>query len=305
MLTNNMKLKKGSFKFFVAIIVIATILSTSIAVYALAPTVSLTTPGPVGFYMLDEDLTIRATVNNSPSSVKLYWDNNEKKTLSLISGTTYGTTWKPSTFWPFYEDRKLGVYTAFGWGMAAKLKVQATNSDGTGYSDHAGQVTLGPRSTYTGTDSTWYYTNDQNNSFVGVPTSWSAQPHGTTNTYNCLAYVVGNETSWQWPTEWPSLTTTEGRNYLQAYMSKGSYNGYNYSSRPGSLTYANVRTTYQPWTTKVVHYAGGHFAKVVAYDSSGYPSILYSKFGAYELVKSTNKDCFSSGVYGNAYYYID
>jgi len=297
-------LKKGRSKFLLALILTITILSTSIAVFAAAPSVSLTTPGAVGFYMLNEDLTVRATVNNSPTSVKLYWDNDYRKDLSLISGTTYGTTWKPiaTIFW---EDRRLGVYTAFGWGMSAKLKVQATNSDGSGYSEHAGHVTSNPRSVYEDIDSTWSYTNDQTNSFIGVSTSWSAKPHGTTNTYNCTAYVVGNETSWQWPTEWPSLTTTEGKNYLQAYMSKGSYNGYNYSSRPGSLTYSNVRTTYQPWTTKVIYYNGNHFAKVVQYDSNGYPSLLYSKWGYAELLKSTNKDCFASGMYGSAYYYID
>jgi hypothetical protein len=297
-------LNKGLSKFLLALVLTITILSTSIAVFAAAPTVSLTTPGAVGFYMLNEDLTVRATVNNSPTSVKLYWDNDYRKTLSLISGTTYGVNWKPiSTI--FWEDRRIGVYTAYGWGMSAKLKVEATNGDGTGYSDHAGHVTIAQRSMYSGIDSTWFHTSDQTNSFIGVFTGWSAGYHGQTNTYNCLAYVVGNETSWQWPTEWPSLTTTEGKNYLQAYMSKGSYNGYNYSSRPGSLTYSNVRTTYQPWTTKVIYYNGNHFAKVIAYDSNGYPSKLYSKWGCAELIKSTNKDCFASGGYGSAYYYID
>ena len=80
---------------------------------------------------------------------------------------------------------------------------------------------------------------------------------------------------------------------------------YDYSNRPGSLTYSNVRTTYQPWTTKVIYYNGDHFAKVIAYDSSGYSSKLYSKWGGAELIKSTNKDCFASGIYGSAYYYID
>lgn len=103
-------LKKGRSKFLLALILTIAILSTSIAVFAAAPSVSLTTPGYVGFYMLNEDLTVQATVNNSPTSVKLYWDNDYRETLSLISGTTYGTTWKPiaTIFW---EDRRLGVYT--------------------------------------------------------------------------------------------------------------------------------------------------------------------------------------------------
>ncbi len=300
---------KRTYYYWITVILCVALLSITISVLAAAPIVYLSTPGLVGYYMRNESLTVQATVSNNPTSVQLYWDDIYKKNLPLLFGTTYGTTWTPSS-----GDFRKGVYTAYGWAMDAKIRVTATNGDGSDYDDHAGQVTLLEREYnppyfmdygYSDIDSTWTYTDNQNNSFISVPTDTQYGYHGKTSTYNCLAYSVENVTIWQWPLEWPSLTTADGKNYLQAYMSKGSYNGYNYSGRPGSLVYNNIRTTYQPWTTKVIYYDGGHFAVIKEYNGSGYPSVLYSKWGSAELIKSTFLHCFQGGLYGTAYYFID
>jgi hypothetical protein len=59
--------------------------------------------------------------------------------------------------------------------------------------------------------------------------------------------------------------------------------------------------------TQVIYYEGGHFSKVIAWDSiTGMPLAIKSKWGGRELILSYDPDPFSGGSFGSAdYYFID
>lgn len=78
-------------------------------------------------------------------------------------------------------------------------------------------------------------------------------------------------------------------------MNKGTYNGYNYGSRPGT-TYSNASISVIQFA-KVIAYGDStgikHFAKVTSWDSSGNPLTVQSKWGFWEIVRSSSTNPFS------------
>ena len=145
------------------------------------------------------------------------------------------------------------------------------------------------RSGYTNNDSTFWYTNRISNPFYGVGTP---NPNIDSLTYNCLAYAVSINTSWQWP--WGTNPTQA---QLDAYMSKSG----DYSSRAGDSFVPSLLNG-----CDVIYYSDsswgsgndGHFAKVVAWNAIGNPTAISSKWGMCEIIESSSYDPFNGG-YGN------
>lgn len=52
--------------------------------------------------------------------------------------------------------------------------------------------------------------------------------------------------------------------------------------------------------TKVIYYGGGHFSKVIAWNTSGTPTKVMSKWGGTELIESNGYNTFANGMYGSA-----
>lgn len=80
-----------------------------------------------------------------------------------------------------------------------------------------------------------------------------------------------------------------------------------YTTRPGT-TFSTDSSSFEQYLTKVIYYSasGGHFAKVVEYETNGYAKTLYSKWGYGErikTVKTNNNNPFSIGSYGSETHY--
>ena len=156
-----------------------------------------------------------------------------------------------------------------------------------------GYVTKLKKYVYEGYDNTFYYISETVNSFKGVATrepDSNKDPHNFSGTYNCLAYSVGITDRWQWA--WYGYPT---KNDIEKYM-KGT-------GRTDGWTFNYVRTSYNPYTTKVIYYEGGHFAKVIDYYSNGEPKRIISKWASGELIESSSSAPFNN--YGKPVYYID
>ena len=154
-----------------------------------------------------------------------------------------------------------------------------------------GYIAMSDLSFYTSGTTTFFYTNPTSNSFLGVGT---LSPSLSSLTYNCLSYAVGVNDCWLWP--WAqNPTQTE----LDLFMARTAM----YGSRPG-----NAYEVSAIFGADVIYYSDcdwgtggdGHFARVMAWDSIGIPTVIQSKWGQCELIQSTGYSPFSSGTfYGN------
>ncbi|MBQ7223255.1 MAG: hypothetical protein IJS38_01640 [Erysipelotrichaceae bacterium] len=273
--------------------IVLTIVNT--VVFALS-TNDITVSYPTyGFYLKGNPITYAVTINgdeNNPSTVKVYYPYNTYnsqprvllKTLSrngnYYSGTSSPTTWVPG--------RKAGSH---GLWETRGFCIQATKEGTTVRKKASGYLTGGNLSFYTNVDSTFYYNTPTDNSFlsVGTPAYGEATP-----TYNCLAFSVSVNNEWMWP--WNSNPTASE---LDAFMSKTG----NYSSRNGDvLEYSSSLNN-----CDVIYYSNyalgngtdGHFAKVCAWNSSGTPTIVRSKWGNAEVIQSSSYNPFTGNSYGS------
>ena len=240
-------------------------------------------------------ITVTGATNNTTASLYYPYYTYGSNPQKLITGLSHigqynysGTTQLSSSDW--VPGRKLPHSP---WAFR-QFSINVTDNGVLTKKMTGGYITVEAPLYYSLNDSTFYYTNYSSNSFQGVATP-------TLNmdsiTYNCLAYAVGITTNWEWP--WGSNPT---KTQLDDYMAKtGSYSG-----RNGSI----YTPCSSPVGSKVIYYSNyswgkgtdGHFAKVVAWDSNGYPSIIYSKWGYWELIKSTSYNPFNlgNGGYGQA-----
>ena len=77
----------------------------------------------------------------------------------------------------------------------------------------------------------------------------------------------------------------------------------NYCTRPGN-TFVSSNLNF----CDIIYYSNcnwgygndGHFAKVLAWDVTGNPTIIQSKWGAAELIRSTGYNPFTGNIYGSA-----
>lgn len=295
------KIKSKFNIFFLSILFI--VLITSIVVYAISlPTVTFTSPTTYRYFVPDRnDLLIKATITQYPTSVKYYYNNVEKGSLSLYaSPDIYAAIWRPvaGTTAALTSDWVKGTLKStlgqYWWDMP-KLKVAGTNTSGTGYSEINTYISHGNILYYRQGDTNFYYNTPEDNLFIDVATGSYPVAHNTAGTYNCLAYSVDILNMWQWPTSWGSDPNAISISTIADYM-KDTY-------REGA-NYFNATTTYTAFTTKVIYYSGGHFAKVVAYDSTGKPSKVRSKWSCDEVIESRSFDPFTAATYGAPKYFF-
>ena len=240
-------------------------------------------------------ITISGTDNN-PAEVRVlypyetYLSQSRRvcKTLSQSenSGVYTGTSILSSSFWIPGSKPNIRV----NWRTRG-FCVEATKEGTTVYHNASGYIAAYSFADYRSIDSTFEYMNSTSNSFRGVGTP---NPSVDSLTYNCLAYAVMDDMSWHWP--WNGNPT---KAQLDAYMEKSG----EWSGRSG------VRLT--PVSSikgcDVIYYSDeawgngndGHFARVMAWDDEGYPTVIMSKWGMCELIESTSAEPFS-GVYGSA-----
>jgi hypothetical protein len=171
------------------------------------------------------------------------------------------------------------------------LVFRASNSAGSTSRSIKSYVTFNSLSGYRSVDSNFWYSSPTSSNFAGVATGYAAAAHGTTGTYNCLAYAVDVKTSWQWPWSY-----NPNYNEVVNYMKKSG----SFSSRPGTK-YSTASQSRMVGAKAIAYGNSGqilHFAKVTAWDSSGYPSKVGSKWGCSELINSARYAPFTS-VYGS------
>lgn len=275
--------------------------------YAAPPNVTIIKPSYSGsYYLKGSSYLFEAKVTNNPTSVKLYYGSNGDIFVGNMSysGSGYYTyTWTP-TSWVKPLHRSLS-YGSSIWEIP-RINVVANNASGTSSAYKTAYVTTANLGTYQYVDTSFYYVSPVNNSFRGVGTGLMNEVgyDGQYATYNCLAYAVDVTDRWLWPNEWIYIHPDQLAPYLIAYMKKGSYGGYSYSNRPGTV-YSQSSSSVM-LGTKVIAYkgpAGIHLAKVTEWNSSGYPTKVISKWGSGELIESL-PNTFTPNNYSNAFYFF-
>lgn len=165
--------------------------------------ISISSPAG-GYYLPSESISYSVSISgaaNNPATVKVLYpfytfNSQSRSTLKTLSrnGTSYTYTGSSSpSISVWVPGRKPGSHS--GW-QTRRFCIQVTK-DGTTVTKKApGYITAMKRSGYSNNDSTFWYTDRMSNPFYGVGT-----PHPSVDslTYNCLAYVVSINTSWQWP----------------------------------------------------------------------------------------------------------
>lgn len=274
-------------------IVILLLLSANVAVFALSSSdITVNSPSH-GYYFRDALISYSVNVDgssNNPATVSISYpynlfNNNPRISLAQLyrvgTSFTYTGSSTPNIWIP---GRKPGTH---GSWQTRGFYVQATKNGITVDKKASGYITAWPQSNYYNIDSTFWYSSSTQNPFLGVGTP---APEVSSLTYNCLSYAVSIDNSWQWP--WNCNPTVSE---LDAYMSKSG----NYSSRDG---YAFTASSFNG--CDVIYYSDenwgtgddGHFARVMAWDASGNPTIITSKWGPGEVIQSNSYCPFNSST---------
>jgi|GEM_PF-1801536 len=230
--------------------------------------ISSTTPSDwnssYGYYLLQGyNYNISCNTSSSGGAIGAFWYyNNYYNNYYNITMTPQSSTVFSCTFSPTNNHYNPAFYNSTPcYSAPKKLYYQVLNS-----AMNAGNVTkIGcdvtrwGLSTYTSIDSGFYFNSALSNPIYGPGTGTDAVFHGTTNTYNCLAYSVGIYSRWEMPTEWyetpigtynnkplygPTLADLEY--YMEGYYPDGT-------SRSGNKFY-NSSTSFVNDTTKVIYY---------------------------------------------------
>ncbi len=286
-------------KFINLIVVLVFIVVFTTSVFAATVPVIGTIYSPLsGSYLLENtSILCSANISNSPTSVTVtYKVPYLHATPALQYGTLYSGNWNLTN----KTSYKPGYYSGGSWYMNSVV-FTAKNTAGTATKTISAYPTVGALTDYRSIDSSFTYYSATSSSFYGVATGTApASYNGQTGTYNCLAYSVNVNSSWQWP--WLANATYDE---AKAYMTKGKYNNVDYSARPGT-TYSTASSNVISYA-KVIAYGDStgikHFAKVISWDASGNPLKIRSKWGYWELINSATANPFTS-VYGTpkAYY---
>ena len=260
-----------------------------------APSVTIYNPSSNGYFLQDSgSLYVRAYVSGSPTSVSVYYSSRKSANdNTFVDNYIGGLTREVNTNY-YSKTLSLGGLYKFPrlqfplFTLQPVFKVVATDSTGTTQSPINGTMTIAYKSNYTSMDNTFYYNSANSNPFVnvstghpyydGVQSSW---------TYNCMAYAVNRSyQGWIWP--WSNNPTDS---QLLSEM-----NRYGFTTANASKTNSK--------NAKVIYYAGGHFSKVIAWDTNGYPTKIQSKWGGQELINSNSPNPFVNSGYKQAYYYF-
>ncbi len=249
----------------------------------------ITSVDPIHGYLTLDSYTHKVWVSGTVDSVTFEYPLFGEPTISTT--LNYGSSYYSRAITPSSEDYVCGMYEDGSWESPGS-NYGAMNSEYYDSWPTSIFICMGSRSDYSDIDSTFYYTSTTANSLKGVSTD------GNFNSYNCLAYAVDVNNQWLWPWGW---NPTESQ--LDDYMSKS----YPYSTRPGS---SYTRTTENNYPD-VIYYSeyswgsgeDGHFGIVSSWDANGYPKSIFSKWGAWELIYSSDSDPFISFYGGPKAYY--
>ncbi|MFC5530583.1 hypothetical protein [Cohnella yongneupensis] len=223
------------------------------------------------YLLLGETYTIEAFVEGAPTSVvATITTSGGTSTLGTLTyNSSLGRYTLPYTFNTHYDSRSAQKPT---------LKVTATYPNSikgvsTASDSKTIYVTEMNRAYYLQNDSTWYYNSPTDNSFIG----------GATNPFTCYSFVTEiSDASYTGSPQQGNFAD------IKAFMMKtGAYAG-----RPG-IAYASSSETPIAFPD-AIYYQGFHFARVRAWDASGNPTVIESKWGGLELIRSTNGAPFSA-----------
>ncbi len=288
-------------KRFWAVTMIISIVLFSVTCYAAAPTLvgfiqpHNWVPESGIFYLQGCSLPVTVSYSGTaPTAPFVSWNAVRQNTLTV--DTSYNLI--TGTFTPDSSDYLPGIFNGSAiYSSPANLTVTAANSDGISTISRAGYVTGYPLSGYLYIDPSFSYTDEYTNYFlaIGTPPSNSNQ-----RKYNCLSYVIDVYDTWTWPWGQNNPSQTQVVNFMLGY-DNGQENG---TPRTIGTIYDSFAGRWVAYETKVIYYEGGHFAKVVSYNSDGSPKRIASKWGSLELILSTDYDPFSEATYGSPIYYF-
>lgn len=223
------------------------------------------------YLLLGETYTIEAFVEGSPTSVVATVTSSAGTTTlgTMTYNSSTGRYTLPYTFNTHYDSRSAQKPT---------LKVTATYPNdirgaSTASDSRTIYVTEMNRAYYEHNDSTWYYNSPTDNSFIG----------GATSPFTCYSFVTEiTDTSYAGAPQQGDFAD------IKAFMLRtGAHAG-----RPG-IAYATASETPIPFAD-AIYYQGYHFSRVRAWDASGNPTVVESKWGGLELVRSASGSPFSA-----------
>ena len=283
---------------FFCLLSMVIILSVSYVALAISSS-EVTIASPSSYeYIHGEKIPCHVTVSgaqNNPATINVFYptttfNSNPRIHLGQLNRVSTSNVYKKD----FYANKNMWVPgykpgSHSGW-RSRKILFSISSPTGTLEKSVYADIPAHTKDYYTRMDSTFFYSSPSSNSFVNVGTPSRLE---SIFTYNCLAYAVSVNTRWEWP--WNRNPT---KSELDAYMKKtGSY-----SNRLGD----KLVPTEDLSGCDVIYYSNsnwgsgtdGHFARVVAWNASGTPTIVYSKWGSLEVIKSTKHDPFTGYIYG-------
>jgi uncharacterized repeat protein (TIGR02543 family) len=117
--------------------------------------------------------------------------------------------------------------------------------------------------------------------------------------YNCLSYVIGIYNHWN-SDGVKSPSNSDLDDIIDFMLGRRAYE-YRRDGKHGTAytdVSRNVHTILYP---TAIYYKDYHFAKVVEWDTNGFPTAIISKWGPKEVIKSSGYDVFKGGnLYGEA-----
>ncbi|MDG0813835.1 hypothetical protein [Cohnella rhizosphaerae] len=236
--------------------------------------VDIGSPSPNAYLLKGSTHTIVAFVTGSPTSVTATavngsGDTTTLGTLSNITGTRYELTHTFNTHFPVGSGSAMTM---------PKLRITATYGGATVSKEITFYVTYETRSFYENADATWYYNTPYDHSFLGP----------ANNEQMCYEYIVN---------QWSVVEPLQPDSYIIDFMLRQGI----YSGRAGTV-FTSYSMTPAPYPD-AIYYGGFHFAKVTAWDASGNPTQIQSKWGPYEYIKSGKANAFPS-LYGTPRIYF-
>lgn len=227
-------------------------------------TVTINLPADKSFFIVGDTCNISATVTGDvPNSVSVYCPETS---MAVTKGLT-----RDATITNLYKG-------SFTISSSQKYSAVQVGNDYVGFKRYKVDAVVGS-SHYAGfrnyavtyADSLTEYTNE-----AAITRSSFIKPYSAN--YNCLAFTCGNYSQW--------IDLTIDYSKFDQYLTKTG----NYTQRPGSIIYS--RSCAETEFPDAVYFSGYHFATVTSWDSSGKPAYMQSKWGGWEVIRTSGSNPF-------------
>lgn len=237
------------------------------------PIVEVISPEAGGYFLQNEDLTVKAYGNNQAADVNLGYKGVEYGKNKTIDFGEMKKDEKSNTFKTTIKIKKEHNLEAFQNGkeyLSPKVVVTAKNTlpnPLVANSELDAYIAYYSKDVYEFKDKSWYYNSPYDNSFKG---------YGTTE-YNCMAYALGitDESIWPWH---PNATGIDYEAVCGFFEKK-----WGYKDRPG---YKYTEFSKEKMAGAQAIYYEGHVAVVTEWDNKNMPTKIVSKWGGLELIES-------------------